>query len=144
VAARSIGGLCARTLRFGLGDYRRRPASEEPGGAASLEEIVVRNALGRDLPPLDRAGAAGVMMLPIPSGGMLAAVRGVDEARAVPLVEDVQVTAKVGEVVVPLPEGAAYLGFMFARGETPDAVEQALRTAHARLAFDITPLLPKV
>ena len=134
VAARSIGGLCARTLRFGL-------------GAASLEELVIANALGRELGPDDlsgRAGAAGVMMIPIPKGGVLGEVRGVEAARAVPLVEDVQVTARAGEVLVPLPEGAAYLGFLFARGETPAAVEQALRNAHARLAFEITPLLPKL
>jgi hypothetical protein len=131
VAARSIGGLCARTLRFGL-------------GAASLEELVIANALGKGLGALDRSGAAGVMMIPIPSGGVLGEVRGVAAARAVPLVEDVQVTARAGEVVVPLPEGAAYLGFLFARGDTPAAVEQALRDAHARLSFDIAPLLPKL
>ncbi|HEX6836579.1 MAG TPA: ATP-grasp domain-containing protein, partial [Polyangia bacterium] len=130
VAARSIGGLCARTLRFGL-------------GAASLEELVILNALGRDLGSVERSGAAGVMMIPIPRGGVLGEVRGVDAARAVPLVEDVQVTARAGEVLVPLPEGAAYLGFLFARGESPAAVEQALRDAHARLDFDIAPLLPK-
>jgi biotin carboxylase len=135
VAARSIGGLCARTLRFGL-------------GAASLEELVLANAIGRELGADDlslwRAGAAGVMMIPIPKGGVLGEVRGVEAARAVPLVEDVQVTAKAGEVLVPLPEGAAYLGFVFARGDEPAAVEQALRDAHARLAFEITPLLPKL
>ena len=131
VAARSIGGLCARTLRFGL-------------GAASLEELVIRNALGLELGALDRSGAAGVMMIPIPSGGVLGEVHGVEAARAVPLVEDVQVTARAGEVLVPLPEGAAYLGFIFARGDAPAAVEQALRDAHARLAFDIAPLLPKL
>ncbi len=133
VAARSIGGLCARTLRFGL-------------AGASLEELVIANALGRDLGSDDligRTGAAGVMMIPIPSGGVLGEVRGVAAARAVPLVEDVQVTARPGEVLVQLPEGAAYLGFIFARGETPAAVEQALRDAHARLSFDVTSLLPK-
>jgi len=134
VAARSIGGLCARTLRFGL-------------GAASLEELVIRNALGLDLGSDElsrRGGAAGVMMIPIPSGGVLGEIRGVDAARAVPLVEDVQVTARAGEVLVPLPEGASYLGFIFARGDAPAAVEQALRDAHARLSFDIAPLLPKL
>ncbi len=130
VAARSIGGLCARTLRFGL-------------GAASLEELVLANALGRELGGLERSGAAGVMMIPIPQGGVLGEVRGVEAARAVPLVEDVQVTARAGEVLVPLPEGAAYLGFIFARGEAAAAVEQALRDAQARLSFDITPLLPR-
>ena len=135
VAARSIGGLCARTLRFGL-------------GAASLEELVIGSALGRDLGSIAQLGAqpnaAGVMMIPIPAGGVLGEVRGVAAARAVPLVEDVQITAKPGEVLVPLPEGAAYLGFVFARGETPAAVEGALRDAHARLSFDVAPLLPKL
>jgi biotin carboxylase len=134
VAARSIGGLCARTLRFGL-------------GAASLEELVIGNALGRELGANDlvgHSGAAGVMMLPIPTGGVLGEIRGVDDAKRVPLVEDVQVTARVGEVLVPLPEGAAYLGFVFARGESPAAVEEALRAAHAQLDFTITPLLPKL
>ena len=130
VAARSIGGLCARTLRFGL-------------GATSLEELVIANALGRELGSLERAGAAGVMMIPIPRGGVLGEVRGVAAARAVALVEDVQVTARAGEVLVPLPEGAAYLGFLFARGGAVAAVEQALRDAHAQLDFEITPLLPK-
>ncbi|MDB4968814.1 MAG: Biotin carboxylase-like protein [Myxococcales bacterium] len=131
VAARSIGGLCARTLRFGL-------------AGASLEEIVIRHALDLELGALDREGAAGVMMIPIPAGGVLGDIAGVDDARAVPLVEDVQVTARPGEVLVPLPEGAAYLGFIFARGDAPAAVEAALREAHARLRFGITPLLPKL
>ncbi|HEY2746256.1 MAG TPA: ATP-grasp domain-containing protein [Polyangia bacterium] len=131
VAARSIGGLCARTLRFGL-------------GAASLEELVIASALGRELGSLAQTGAAGVMMIPIPAGGVLGEVRGVEAARAVPLVEDVQVTAKPGEVLAPLPEGAAYLGFLFARGDAPAAVERALRDAHAKLSFDIAPLLPKL
>jgi biotin carboxylase len=130
VAARSIGGLCARTLRFGL-------------SGASLEEIVMRNALGLKLGSLERRGAAGVMMIPIPRGGVFAEARGVDEARAVPFVEDLQITARPGEVVVPLPEGASYLGFLFARADAPAIVEEALRQAHARLTFDITPLLPR-
>src|SRR5439155_27228782 len=81
VAARSIGGLCARTLRFGL-------------GGASLEEIVIRNALDLPLGALDSSGAAGVMMIPIPTGGVLGDIAGDDAARAVPLVEDVQGTAR--------------------------------------------------
>jgi biotin carboxylase len=130
VAARSIGGLCARTLRFGL-------------GAASLEELVLAHALGREPPALDRApGAAGVMMLPIARGGVLREVRGVGAARDVPLVEDVVITARAGEVLVPLPEGASYPGFVFARGDAPAAVEHALREAHRRLEFDVAPVLP--
>ena len=114
VAARSIGGLCSRTLRFGLGD-------------SSLEELVIRHALGLPSGPLSKSGAAGVMMLPIEKGGVLQAFDGVDDARAVPLIEDVQVTAKLGQVLEPLPEGASYLGFVFARGAAPEAVEAALR-----------------
>jgi biotin carboxylase len=114
VAARTIGGLCARSLRFGAG--------------ISLEEVVLRHALGMDLGELERApGAAGVMMLPIPHGGVLRAVGGRDDALAVPGVVGLEVTIPVGSRVVPLPEGDRYLGFLFARGTTPQAVEAALR-----------------
>ncbi len=131
VAARSIGGLCARTLRFGAG--------------LSLEEIVVAHAMGLPLSSLSRQpGAAGVMMLPIPRRGILHGVSGIEEARAVPGVEDVVITVPEGREVVPLPEGDAYLGFLFARGERPDEVEAALRGGHARLRFDIRPPLPTV
>ena len=129
IAARSIGGLCSRTLRFGAG--------------LSLEEVLVAHAMGLPLAPLRReARAAGVMMLPIPRRGVLHAVRGVDAARAVPGVEDVVVTVPEGREVVPLPEGDSYLGFLFAHGDGPAAVEAALRAAHARLAFDIRAPLP--
>jgi biotin carboxylase len=130
VAARSIGGLCSRTLRF--------------GGGLTLEELVVRHALGEDVRPLAREGrASGVMMIPIPARepGALRAVHGEEAARAVPGVEEVVISARIGETVVPLPEGASYLGFIFARAETPAAVESALREAHARLQFVIAPLL---
>jgi len=104
IAARSIGGLCARTLRFGL-------------GAQSLEELVIRQALRLPLGALDKRGAAGVMMIPIPRGGVFQSARGVEQAKQVPLIEDVAISAKPGQVLVPLPEGHAYLGFIFARGE---------------------------
>jgi biotin carboxylase len=131
IAARSIGGLCSRTLRFGAG--------------LSLEEVLVAHAMGLPLEALRReARAAGVMMLPIPRRGILHAVGGVDAARAVPGVEDVVVTVPDGREVVPLPEGDSYLGFLFARGETPAAVEAALREAHGRLRFDIRAPLPTV
>lgn len=131
VAARTIGGLCARALRFGAG--------------TSLEEIVVAHATGLPLASTRRERAAsGVMMLPIPSAGVLHGVRGLEEARAVPGVEDVVVTAPEGRPLVPLPEGDSYLGFAFARGESPEAVEAALRAAHARLSFDVRPALPTI
>ncbi len=131
VAARSIGGLCARTLRFGAG--------------VSLEEIVIAHAMGLPIAQLARERrAAGVMMLPIPRGGILRGVGGVEQAKAVPGVEDVVITIPEGREVEPLPEGDAYLGFAFARAERPEEVEAALRTAHARLAVDIRPPLPTV
>jgi biotin carboxylase len=126
IAARSIGGLCARTLRFGTG--------------MSLEELILRHALGM---PADaeapRPGASGVMMIPIPGAGVLEEVRGLDAARAVPLVEEVTITAHLGQRLVPLPEGSRYLGFVFARAPEPEAAEAALREAHRRLEFRIGP-----
>jgi biotin carboxylase len=124
VAARSIGGLCSRTLRFGTG--------------MTLEEIILRHALGWPIETLARERRpAGVMMIPIPRAGRLQAVRGQESAQSVAGVEDVALTAHVGQELVPLPEGWQYLGFIFARAETPDAVEAALRDAHARLKFEI-------
>jgi biotin carboxylase len=120
LAARSIGGLCSRSLRFGAG--------------ISLEEIILRHALGLPLGDHDRERvASGVMMLPIRRAGTLREVRGLAAARAVPGVSDVRITIAPGRPVVPLPEGDRYLGFAFARGQTPAAVEAALRSADAAL-----------
>jgi biotin carboxylase len=124
IAARSIGGLCSRTLTFGTG--------------LSLEELILCHALGRPLQSLERERrAAGVMMIPIPRAGRLASVHGADDAAAIDGVDEVAITMHPGQDVIPLPEGWQYLGFIFARAETPAAVEQALRRAHARLRFDI-------
>lgn len=128
VAARPIGGLCSRVLRFDAGD----------GRPASLEEILLRHAMGE---PVSRyqlaAESAGVMMIPIPGRGVYKGVSGVEDAALVPGIEDIRITAKPDAVLVPLPEGRSYLGFIFARGGTPDDVERALRAAHGRLAFRI-------
>ena len=122
VAARSIGGLCSRTLRFGTG--------------MTLEEIILRHALGWTIDTLERERpAAGVMMIPIPKAGTLNSVHGLAEAKATRLVEDVVISAHVGQEVVPLPEGWQYLGFIFARGDAPADVEDALRIAHSVLRF---------
>ncbi len=124
IAARTIGGLCSRTLRFGTG--------------MSLEELVIRHAIGQRVEQLDREQqAAGVMMIPVPKAGILGEVRGKKAARKVDGVTEVNITIPIGGEVVPLPEGARYLGFIFARSETPEAVEAALREAHRRLAFVI-------
>ncbi|MGH7671726.1 MAG: ATP-grasp domain-containing protein [Gemmatimonadales bacterium] len=126
LAARPIGGRCGAVLRFGDG--------------VSLEELILRHSLGMPLPTLQRERqAAGVMMIPIPGAGVLREVRGVAEARAVPLVEHVQITAHAGERLVPFPEGSRYPGFIFGWGETPAAVEAALREAHRRLTFVLDP-----
>jgi predicted ATP-grasp superfamily ATP-dependent carboligase len=126
VAARPIGGLCARVL---------------PG----LEDLILRHAAGEDVAPVDLAtGAAGVMMIPIPREGIYVAVEGLGEARAVKGVEDIIITAKQGQKLVPLPEGNSYLGFIFARGDSPDIVEAALRASHGRLSFEIAMALPVV
>jgi len=130
LAARPIGGRCSAVLRFG-------------DTGVSLEEIIVRHALGMPIPSLQRERlAAGVMMIPIPGAGTLKEVSGVSEARAVPLIEDVQITAHPGERLVPFPEGSRYPGFIFARGETPAAVEAALRAAHQKLGFTLLPQQP--
>ena len=70
---------------------------------------------------------------------MLESVRGLEAARAVVGVEDVTITIPEGQEVVPLPEGNKYLGFIFARGDSPEAVEEALRDSHRRLQFQIDP-----
>jgi biotin carboxylase len=124
VAARSIGGLCSRTLRFGTG--------------TSLEEILLTHALGLEMRVEEReARAAGVMMIPIPGAGVLEDVRGVESARAIPGIVDVTISARAGQRIVPLPEGDRYLGFIFSRAHTPARAEAALREAHARLKFQI-------
>jgi biotin carboxylase len=124
LAARSIGGLCARALRFGTG--------------MSLEELVLRNALRMGIPTLERERpAAGVLMVPIPGAGVLERVEGAERARAVPGIVDVAISAHLGQRLVPLPEGSRYLGFVFSRAETPERAEAALREAHAELEFKI-------
>ncbi|HEX7798609.1 MAG TPA: ATP-grasp domain-containing protein [Vicinamibacterales bacterium] len=151
VAARPIGGLCARALRF---VRRERPdgsakpgAVSQPGpagaGAAiSFEELLLRHALGEESTEWHREPqASGVMMIPIPRRGIYRGAAGIDEARAVPDIVDVRLTAKLDQVLVPLPEGASYLGFIFARANDAAAVDRALRAAHGSLTFTIDPEL---
>ena len=124
LAARSIGGLCSRTLSFGTG--------------MSLEEIILRHALGWPIASLERERpAAAVMMIPIPRGGVLERVEGIEAARAVPGIEDVTISMHTGQRIVPLPEGSQYLGFIFSRAATPAEAEASLRRAHALLDFII-------
>ncbi|MCI0393332.1 MAG: ATP-grasp domain-containing protein [Chloroflexi bacterium] len=129
VAGRSIGGLCSQTLRF--------------SSDASLEELILRQAFGLEIRSFRREQAAGgVMMIPIPEAGLLKKVEGCEAAAAVHLVEGVEITARLNYSLTPLPEGDSYLGFIFARGESPAAVEAALREAHSKLRFEIAPEIP--
>jgi biotin carboxylase len=125
VAARTIGGLCARALSFSTG--------------RSLEELVIAHALGLALGETDAVGASGVLMVPIPRAGTLVEVAGQAEAQAVPGIIDIQITIAPGRVVTPVPEGNRYLGFVFARDSTPARVERALRRAWACLDVQVAP-----
>ena len=132
VAARPIGGLCARALVFDCVD----------GAGVPLEEVLLAHAAALASPSWRLAGAAvGVMMVPIPRSGVLRAVAGEDAARAVPLVSGVVITAKIDQRLVALPEGASYLGFLFAEGPDDRAVHHALRAAHGCLTFQIDPVI---
>ena len=126
--ARPIGGLCSRSLRM--------------ADAVPLEEMIMVHAFGGDVTMARLDGpASGVMMIPTPMNGLYRGTEGVERARAVRLIEDVIITATEGQHFVPPPEGSSYLGFIFARGETPEEVEAALRLAHAELKFDFAPSL---
>jgi hypothetical protein len=165
VAARPIGGLCAKALRF-VAEGRLRserpfdvaqgrpelaegraageksgaagPASRESDDWISLEELLLRHALAEPVEGFAReTQAAAVMMIPIPRRGVLKGVGGLDEAAAIDGVEEVTITAKIDQLLQPLPEGASYLGFIFARRASSDEAIAAVREAHARLSFDI-------
>lgn len=132
-AARPIGGLCAKALRFDAGAGRLAP----------LEEVLLRHAVGSDISAYVREpGAAGVMMIPIPKRGRLRGVDGLSDAVQVPGIEDIRITAKPDQMLEQLPEAGSYLGFIFARGLPREGVAAALKAAHARLRFRIDAALP--
>lgn len=129
-APRPIGGLCSRALRFG-------PA------LISLEELLLRHALRLGGSDLEReAAASGVMMIPVPRSGIFEGVEGLDAAEAVAGIEEIRITARLHDYLAAWPEGSSYLGFIFARGESPEDVEGALRSAHAKLGMKFLPRLP--
>ncbi len=127
IAPRGIGGLCGRVLAATLG--------------MDSAEIVLRHAAGLPLPVRADDTAAGVMMIPIPASGIFHGIDGQDEARAVPHITGIEITAPPGQLVAPPPEGAGYLGFIFSRAATPQQAEAALRAAHAELSVRIQPLV---
>ena len=123
IAARSIGGLCGRVLTHSLG--------------MSLEELILRQVVGEPLRISGEGGAAGVMMIPIPRRGIYHGLEGLAAAQSVPGVTGVTITAEPGQIIAPPPDGASYLGFIFARAASPAEAENALRVAHRQLRFDI-------
>jgi biotin carboxylase len=130
VAPRPIGGLCARALRF---------QSADGAESIGLEELLLRHAVGLTGGDWARQPiASGVMMIPVPRSGVLAAVEGEEEALGVPSISELQITARVHDYIEAWPEGSSYLGFLFARAARPEQVEKALRAAHSKLRFTIT------
>ncbi|MGB5443242.1 MAG: ATP-grasp domain-containing protein [Gammaproteobacteria bacterium] len=127
VASRTIGGECARLLGYGTGH--------------SLESLVIAHATGNPLKLQAEAGAAGVLMIPVPGAGIMRRVEGITAARAVPFVQDILINIREGYELVPLPEGSSYLGFMFACAPTPEQAEAALRAAHRELKIVVAPLM---
>lgn len=126
VAGRTIGGECGHI--FDLVPNQ------------SLEGVAIASALGLPLPEIQIEGAAGVLMIPIPKSGMLKQCDGVEEAKRVPCIEEVRISAHIGHELVTLPEGSSYLGFIYCRAETPQQAENALREAHRKLSFRIDPV----
>jgi biotin carboxylase len=127
VASRTIGGDCARLLRFGTGQ--------------SLEDLVISHAVGKPLSVIPLKGGAGVLMIPIAEAGILRRIEGIAQARAVPWIDDILIGVREGYELVPLPEGATYLGFIFAHAPTPAAAEAALRESHAKLKIVVAPVM---
>lgn len=127
IASRPIGGLCGRSLRFGLSD-------------TPLEELLIRNALGiRVRGTRLSPGATGVSMIPVPEAGVFAGIEGIEDALGVDHVTGIEVNRIAGRRVAPLPDESTYLGFVFARAPTPSEVETALRAASRALKVIIEP-----
>jgi ATP-grasp domain/L-amino acid ligase C-terminal domain 2 len=158
VAPRPIGGMCAASLSFispqlpAANDSQHNSDFPAPSSCAadsvlaasiSLEELILRHALGEDILTWQREPtASAVMMIPVPASGLFEEVDGIDEAKRVPHITDVQITARLRDTIVAWPEGSSYLGFIFAKAERPADAEQALREAHSKLHFQIHPTLP--
>ena len=125
VAARSIGGLCGTALNHVLG--------------ITLEELILRHALNEPVALSSSPEGAGVMMIPIPRRGIYRGVRNLGSALEMPGITGISITAQVGQIIAPPPDGASYLGFIFSLCANPAEAEMALRLAHATLVFDIQP-----
>ena len=134
IAPRPIGGLCARSLEFGSPQHRH---------LIGLEELILRHAIGEEISGWQREElASGVMMIPVPSSGVLESIHGIEDAQHVRCITEIEVTARIRDTILAWPEGSSYLGFIFAKAEMPNHVEDSLRSAHSRLRFNITKALP--
>jgi hypothetical protein len=144
IAARPIGGLCARALRFVENrnvENDNDSDSDSEQRSIGLEELLLRHAMNLPGEWVRERRASGVMMIPVPSSGILERVEGEEAARATTGIDDLLITARLHDYIEAWPEGSSYLGFIFAGGESPVEVEQMLRRAHAELRFTLTPRL---
>lgn len=133
-AARPIGGLCSRVLRLQL-----------PQHSLGLEELLLRHAVGEEVAKVRLApGGHAVMMIPISQAGVYQGVEGVERARSVDGISDIVITAETGQRLEPLPEGASYLGFIFALTSSPETAEIALRQGYDYLRFSFSATLPVI
>ena len=144
IAARPIGGLCARALRFVENEnHTSENKNTREQESIGLEELLLLHSLSLPVNTWVRERmASGVMMIPVPSSGILESVQGEEFAREIPGITELLITARLHDYIEAWPEGASYLGFIFAVAETPGEVEQALRAAHAKLRFTMTLRLP--
>jgi hypothetical protein len=125
VAARSIGGLCSRSLNFGL-------------MGTSLESLILRNALGVGKTHLRREPvSSGVLMIPTPRSGILRSVTGVDDVKEIEGITGIDVAMVPGDRVLAPPRGERYLGFVYARSHDPERVESALREAMSKIEVQL-------
>lgn len=126
MAARTIGGLCSDILEYGLG--------------CTLEDIVLKQAIGCGSKNTFSETAAGVLMIPVTQHGILKRIEGLLYASKIEFIEDINIQLRDGYELVPLPEGNSYLGFVFAKAPSYEQVEQALRKAYACLNVVVAPL----
>jgi len=126
LAARTIGGQCGRLIEFSL--------------QQKLEELVIRGMCGLPFEIQARGDAAGVLMIPITASGILQRVEGLTAAMQTEYVRDVEIHISPGYELVPLPEGASYLGFIFAQAPDFDLTYAALKSAHEKLNFVTRPM----
>lgn len=127
LAPRTIGGRCARALRFEGGQH--------------LEDLVVQHVLGLGSTRAERRGGpVGIWMVPTPSDGVFRGFEGLEEVRRLPGVDAVEITTAPGSVVFSPPRTQSYLGFVFVRGISRANVLERLAAARGVLRPMIEPL----